>query len=123
MATSTKDMHKRIQLALASVAQHGIGSDVQEKLLGALTGLLRSVDEMANNESLIAVDPRLTFEGRAERLATVAQAQVAKLSWLGTLLTEAEAAQDRLEKLLFTKGERPKGNEVLQFLREQEIRQ
>lgn len=122
MSTITSDMAQRIQRRLEAVTAQGLDSDVRKTLHRAIKGLQRAVEHLGQQEVMIAQDPRLTEEGRKACLATVVLQQVRDLSWLGTLLREAEAAYDRLYRLLFPGPQKAVGDAVLAYLQEQEIR-
>lgn len=122
MPTGTKDMAQRVQLRLEALTKRGLDSEVRRTLHRALKGLQRVIEDMGQQEVLIGQDPRLTTEGRKECLATVVLQKVRDLFWLGVLLRDAESAYDRLHRILFTGPKKAEKDEVLAFLREQEIR-
>lgn len=69
-------------------------------------------------------DRALSPEGKVQKLATLAERITPDFSFLGNVLQQADAARDRLTKLLYDPiTAKPKGNEIVIFLREQEIRQ
>ena len=122
MPTRTKDMAQRVRLSLEALTKRGLDSEVRKTLHRALKGLQRVIEDMDQQEVLIGQDPRLTIEGRKECLATVVLQKVRDLSWLGILLRDTDAAYDRLHRILFTGPKKAEKDEVLAFLREQEIR-
>lgn len=122
MSTTTSDLAQRVQRRLEAVTAQGLDSDVRKALHRALKGLQRAIEDLGQQEVKISQDSRLTEEGRKACLATVVLQQVRDLSWLGTLLREAEAAYDRLYRILFPGPQKAAGDAVLAYLREQEIR-
>lgn len=122
MSTITSDMAQRVQRRLEAVTEQGLDSDVRKTLHRALKGLQRAIEDLGQQKVMISQDSRLTEEGRKACLATVVLQQVRDLSWLGTLLREAEAAYDRLYRILFPGPQKAAGDAVLAYLREQEIR-
>lgn len=115
-------MAGRVQLRLEALTKRGIDSEVRKTLHRALKGLQRVIEDMGQQEVLIGQDPRLTIEGRKECLAAVVLQKVRDLSWLGVLLRDTDTAYDRLHRILFTGPKKAEKEEVLAFLRQQEIR-
>ncbi len=115
-------MAQRVRLSLEALTKRGLDSEVRKTLQRALKGLQRVIEDMGQQEVLIGQDPRLTIEGRKECLATVVLQKVRDLTWLGILLRDAETAYDRLHRILFMGPKKAEKDEVLAFLREQEIR-
>jgi hypothetical protein len=122
MPITTNDLKQQVRLKLEALTKQGIDTEVRKTLHRALKGLQRVIEDMEQQEVLIGQDPRLTGEGRKECLATVVLQKVRNLSWLGVLLRDADTAYDRLHRILFTDPKKTQRDEVLAFLREQEIR-
>lgn len=122
MPITTKDMLQEVRLRLEALTKLGIDTEGRKTLHRALKGLQRVIEDMEQQEVVIGQDPRLTGEGRKECLTTVVLQKVRDLSWLGVLLRDADTAYDRLHRILFTVPKKIQRDEVLAFLREQEIR-
>lgn len=121
MAT-TSDMLKRVQFQRQALDRRIEKGEALNTHLQRLTNLEKLVQDFSGTQAAIQQDPRYTGEGKAQQHATAAQQFTASLAWLWDLPNVLEEASHRLKNLLTTKPKPPVGNDILAFLREQEIR-
>lgn len=122
MPTNTQNMALRIRISLETLNAKGIDSETRKTFHRALKGLHRAIEDMREDEISIRLDSRLSCEARTECLATTVLEKVQELSWVWLLLRDADLAHDRLYRRLFPEPAKARGNPVIAFLREQEIR-
>lgn len=103
---------------LASIVDDGM----RETQLDTLRKVNEILQMHAEQENSISVDRRLSEKGQEEKVIELAKSTLAKLKFLSEREIEADMAYTRLEAVIFTIPKAPEGNEVVQFLREQEIR-
>src|SRR5437867_1763752 len=101
----------------------GLDQDGAERWQALLAKTAESVQAVAVELDAILNDPKLSDAGKQTKLMAVGPNRVGDFKNMGQVLKEADAAKARLETVLFGPIlERPKGDAVIQFLREQEIR-
>lgn len=109
---------------LAQPTLRGVNQDGQERWLAMLhTVRDRAVPVIADVEQIFT-DPKLTDQGKTDKMLAVGPQVVSQFKNVGNVLHEAEQAKARLEGLLFDPlTAKPAGNEMVIGLREYEIRQ
>jgi len=101
----------------------GFDADGGERYQMALARLEQQVSAVQLEESAILKDRLLTDEGQRKKLTALAGGIVVSFDWLGQMLSQADAAASRLSHVLFSPiMATPKGDAVVQYLRDQEIR-
>jgi hypothetical protein len=82
------------------------------------------VEDLSKQESAIRLDSRLSDAGKAEKGLELAQTETTNFGWIGREITQTSEAQDRLRALSldFLTGAKD-ADKLLEFLREQEVRQ
>jgi hypothetical protein len=122
IARATNSFLARVKQDLDHVSRIA-DPDIREGYVGTLRKTADVLESHAVQESAIAVDTNLSQKGQEARLTELTKDTLKKLRFLPERATEADAAYARLEAILFAVPDAPKGsNEVVQFLRESEIR-
>lgn len=97
--------------------------DVREAQVARLRKVADVLEQHAVQENAISVNANLSQKGQEAALAQLAQATRQKLGFLPKSAVEADATYGRAEALVLAAPDAPKGvNEIVQYLRESEIR-
>src|SRR5688572_1117671 len=121
MATTTSDMLKRVRLQHQMLDKRTEKGEALSTHIQRLADLEKLLNDFISKQSAIQQDLRYSSEGKIQQHAKAAQEFAASLGWLWDLPNVLEEAGQRLKNLLGTKPKQTVGNEVLAFLREQEI--
>ena len=101
----------------------GLDQDGEERWQAILQKIRDLAEPVIAEVEQIASDPKLTEQGKTEKLLAVGPRVVSQFKNLGIVLNEAEQAKARLEQLVFDPlTKKPDGSEVVTYLREREIR-
>ncbi len=96
------------------------GAETWQAVLVKVEQLINSVAVEVNG---VMNDLTLTQQGQLERLAKIGPRVCNNFSNIGIVLNQADQAKARLEKVLYgPPTQAPGGNEIVEFLKQQEIR-
>lgn len=102
----------------------GFDDDGKERWRIAVDKLDEGVQPVAVEETTILSNKQWSDEGKRAKRTELATRVVRNFEWLGQMLQQADDAKRRLETILLAPlTEPPKGNEVVLFLQDQELRQ
>ena len=116
--TATRDMQTRLRLHQVALSKGD--SQPHPSWKEALECLSREVDQFFEKEAAVRSDGQLTAEGQRRKIADLVRG--IDLTWLRRMHDDLTAAVGRAEALVYQPLPNAKGNEVVAFFREQEIR-
>ena len=108
---------------LSQPTPRDLDQDGEERWLAILHKVRDLAGPVIAEVEQIVTDPKLTDQGKTDKILAVGPRVVNNFKNVGIVLHEAEQAKARLERLLFDPlTTKPAGNETVVYLREQEIR-